>query len=353
MRDRSTVNNVAVRTLKIVYPQLIDIGCLSHTIDHVGEHFVTPHLTEFISGWINLFSHSPKTKMIWKEQTDRSMASYSATRWWSKWEVLEQLLVQFGDVEEFLKNENLGSPHIWSKVLATFTDIQKRAYLEIELAAVIDWGKPFVTATYSLEGDGPLIMNSYDIVETMKSAIHASNTPNVHGVIRRLSSKMPTFQKSQNLFDYARNCVQPGIDYFQKQLTTNLKNSIAVFKAARLFSPHKLQVMQPEADVVNTLQCFPFLNSSSSLDGLKNDLPAYLAKATDVSESISCTEWWKINEQSLPCWSGAAKKVLLVQPSSASAERVFSLLNNSFSPQQQSSLQDYVETSIMLQYNEA
>ena len=81
MRDRSTVNNVAVRTLKIVYPQLIDIGCLSHTIDHVGEHFVIPHLTEFISGWINLFSHSPKTKMIWKEQTDRSMASYSATRW--------------------------------------------------------------------------------------------------------------------------------------------------------------------------------------------------------------------------------------------------------------------------------
>ena len=96
-------------------------------------------------------------------------------------------------------------------------------------------------------------MNSYDIVENIKSPIHASNTPNVRGVIRRLSSKMPTLQKSQNLFDYARKCVQPGIDYFQKQLTANLKNSIAVFKAARLFSPHKLQVMQPEADVVNTL----------------------------------------------------------------------------------------------------
>ena len=52
--------------------------------------------------------------MIWKEQTDRSMASYSATRWWSRWEVMEQLLVQFGDVEKFLKNKNLGSPHIRS-----------------------------------------------------------------------------------------------------------------------------------------------------------------------------------------------------------------------------------------------
>ena len=36
----------------------------------------------------------------------------------------------------------------------------------------------------------------------------------------------------------------------------------------------------------------------------------------------------------------------------AASERVFSLLNAFFSDQQQSSLQDYVETSIMLQYNE-
>ena len=57
------------------------------------------------------------------------MASYSATHQWSKWEVLEQLLVQFGDVEEFLKNENLGSPYIRSKVLATFTDTQKELIL--------------------------------------------------------------------------------------------------------------------------------------------------------------------------------------------------------------------------------
>ena len=96
MRDQSTVNSTAVRIMKIAYPQLIDIGCFPHIIDHVGEHFVAPNLSEFVSNWISLFSHSPKTKMIWKEQTDRSMASYSATRWWSRWQVMEQLLVQFG-----------------------------------------------------------------------------------------------------------------------------------------------------------------------------------------------------------------------------------------------------------------
>ena len=40
-----------------------------------------------------------------------------------------------------------------------------------------------------------------------------------------------------------------------------------------------------------------------------------------------------------------------LQPSSAAAERVFSLLNNSFKEQLYSSLEDYIDTSIMLQYN--
>ena len=41
--------------------------------------------------------------------------------------------------------------------------------------------------------------------------------------------------------------------------------------------------------------------------------------------------------------------VLLVQPFSAAAERVFfSLLSNSFTEQQMSSLEDYIETSIMI-----
>ena len=50
VRDWSTVNNTAVRILKTVYPQLIDIGCFSHTTDHIDEHFVTPNLSEFVIG---------------------------------------------------------------------------------------------------------------------------------------------------------------------------------------------------------------------------------------------------------------------------------------------------------------
>ena len=52
----------------------------------------------------------------------------------------------------------------------------------------------------------------------------------------------------------------------------------------------------------------------------------------------------------LSAWAKSAKKVLLAQPSAAAAERVFSLMKHSFGDQQLSSPEDYLETSLLLQY---
>ena len=56
----------------------------------------------------------------------------------------------------------------------------------------------------------------------------------------------------------------------------------------------------------------------------------------------SCTE--------LPNWAAACRKVLLIQPSSAASERVFSLLENSFHNNQARAMEDYIEALLMLQY---
>ncbi len=88
-----------------------------------------------------------------------------------------------------------------------------------------------------------------------------------------------------------------------------------------------------------------------TLNNLKSELPSYLAKASDVSPNFDIMEWWKRNSDSLPHWAAAARKVLTIQPSSAAAERVFSLLTNSFFCRQEQALEVYVEASIMLQYN--
>jgi hypothetical protein len=82
MRDGAATNNVAVRTLKVLYPHCVDIGCFSHTFDRVGEKIQMPVLEEFLSAWISLFSLALKTrKALWFEQTGKSIKSYSASRW--------------------------------------------------------------------------------------------------------------------------------------------------------------------------------------------------------------------------------------------------------------------------------
>lgn len=81
MRDRALVNDVAVHNLSVVYNQMVDVGCFSHTLVQVGEHMNTPILDKFTTAWIGLFSHSPKSRLAWRMQTGLPSLSYSSTRW--------------------------------------------------------------------------------------------------------------------------------------------------------------------------------------------------------------------------------------------------------------------------------
>lgn len=349
MRDRASVNNVAMRTLSVVYPNLLDVGCFAHTLDRVGDNFKVPHISDFFSAWTTLFSHSSKAKLKWREQTGKSMLSYSATRWWSKWEILHQAFLLFGDIELFLKN----NPDIGSatrvKLLSFFQDPQKMVLLKLELAALVDWGKPFVTTTYDLEGDGPLAFMCYEKVQAIVTSIKVANTPNINAVARECSQGNSQSQQ-HHLIAYANSCIQPGLDYFLKQLQSSLKDSFAAFKAARLFCPYKLNMLKPKADDIECLNSFQFLQNS--VPDLKAELATYMAKAEGISDmTIDVIEWWKGHEKELPAWAAATKMVMVVQPTSGAAERVFSILNSTFNDQQSNALQDYIEASVMMQYN--
>ena len=110
--------------------------------------------------------------------------------------------------------------------------------------------------------------------------------------------------------------------------------------------------MKPdEATLEQSLLAVPFLSTPSVVTSLKAELPDYIARAADTSADFPALDWWKQNGSALPSWASAARKILLIQPSSATAERVFSLLNCSFGEQQDNSLQDYIESSLMLQFN--
>ena len=108
-------------TLKVLYPEILDIGCFSHTIDHVGEKFCILVLNEFVTAWIGLFSRSPKSRLAWQARTGFSVKTYSQTRWWSRYEVIDQLLNVFGDIQPFLEENYDAGPALCPKMLASHT----------------------------------------------------------------------------------------------------------------------------------------------------------------------------------------------------------------------------------------
>jgi len=89
----------------------------------------------------------------------------------------------------------------------------------------------------------------------------------------------------------------------------------------------------------------------AKIQELKDEFTKYFTKCADVSPAVDVVNWWCKNSKDLPNWSKAAKLVMLIQPSSAVVERVFSMLTSSFNPEQSSALEDYQEASIMLQFN--
>ena len=76
-------------------------------------------------------------------------------------EVMKQILEYFGDVESFLRENNHPVPATRRQLLDISNEPSDVKDLELEQAALIDIGSHFVTATYYVEGDVPLIFTCY------------------------------------------------------------------------------------------------------------------------------------------------------------------------------------------------
>ncbi len=70
MRDRASVNGAALNIVKIMYPNLLDVGCLSHMLNLVGERFKTATLSLFIAHRLLCLVTVIKSKHYGKKQQD-------------------------------------------------------------------------------------------------------------------------------------------------------------------------------------------------------------------------------------------------------------------------------------------
>ena len=139
---------------------------------------------------------------------------------------------------------------------------------------------------------GRLVLQCYKVIDTVGAPIKAANTPNLLAVAEKLFGGVDHNKKL--MIDRAQHCVQAAIDYFNGQLSSTLQHPLEAFKAARYFSPQKVHEIQPTASSIDCLKAFPFFDSKD-LEGLKGELPTYLAKPANMDSSIDPMHWWRLN----------------------------------------------------------
>ncbi|PFX19546.1 hypothetical protein AWC38_SpisGene16042 [Stylophora pistillata] len=259
-RDRASVNDVAVRTLKILYPNLVDIGCFSHTLDHA----------------LRRENGNTRLASVYKG-LDRSFCSQSE----------KQNCIQNTD------RTNSQNPLSYQMV------VKQQALLKIELGATVDAMKPFVKAIYDLEGDGPLALRAHQHLRTVESSIANAYYPNVIAVSRLLSQGNVPVQ--QQWINYATQCIRPAYQYYQDKFNHGpLQPLVTIFKSCRLFDPVKVKEMQPDAAAVHTLRCVPIFHADNVIQPLQGELATYQALTDDVAVEINVLEWWSQHSKEIP-----------------------------------------------------
>jgi hypothetical protein len=69
-------------------------------------------------------------------------------------------------------------------------------------------------------------------------------------------------------------------------------------------------------------------------------------------DTFDIGNWWRAEGNAMPAFKYVLRAVLTNAPNSIPPERVFSILNDTFDDDQRTALADYMELSLMLQFNE-
>ena len=78
----------------------------------------------------------------------------------------------------------------------------------------------------------------------------------------------------------------------------------------------------------------------------------YFAHAENVAYDVDVLAWWFSKRNVLPTWYYHVMPIAAIfQPTSCAAERVFAMLRWMFGDNQESLLEDYKETALMMRFN--
>jgi hypothetical protein len=377
-RDRAASNTTAIQLLctPTISPIAVDVPCFSHALDLVGNRVVTPTASTFMSHFNTAISSSVNACKLWKDICTVAAKKKSKTRWWSYYEQSYSVALNFGYLDDWIAAMKAAGVCTAATTAMETILFNNSFELALQLAVTVDSMERFVKATYNLEGDGFLAPITYTAVKALKSFADTfeatagnpqhSSTPNLDGVIQQAVLAAPFVRDHvwvAAAYATAVDCVRPALTYFKATFFDHahspqyaLFNTVNLFKAARLFDPRFINGLRPVNVSIALHSLICLTRAPSQVPALMTELSDYCALSEDFEllepkDTEGMLAFFQAHRSQIPAWAEAAKRIALLQPSSAGVERVFSLLNSLIGDHQESMLEDVIEVSLMAQIN--
>jgi hypothetical protein len=182
--DGCAVNAAAVEKLTAIMPTGIFVVCVSHASNLVGSVFEDSCklASSFLKSWSQMLTKSHISVILFQKCAGTStVKTENHVRWYSWWEVANQIANNFQACEDVLNDEG----DFCIALRGTMKKILMKFYvpLRLEFALIKDVGRQLTSLCYFQEGDNFLCVTTYDewheVLRFLKNADHLHEESNI------------------------------------------------------------------------------------------------------------------------------------------------------------------------------
>ena len=356
--DRGGPNKPCVRTLEKVCTSMVHSWCIPHTLNRVGAKVVLPVLVDFQKRWNAVFKKSGAAQHVFWSICKQSWRRKSRVKWWTSFDQLDQVFrvgfVAVGKVLDSVKASGYAKKTIDPLVSLWKEQSGECSDLAYSLAAYHDVLEPFVVTTHFLESAqfiAPFVYEKLSALEAHSQRILRAREcpaelPNVFALLVRERS-----DRKHSRWQFVQQAVRVGLGYFW-ELFHNVKadntddddptpisfqQALDLFRLARIFHPGQgIKFLERYAEAsgqsFDEWKAFlvPKFVDDNGFSLLQRDLPQLVALLTSARDQnlgpVELLQWWRVEgSKAGSVWYALARKFVLLRPSSALVERLFSI----------------------------
>ena len=383
IRDGCSTNTAALRNLQFLFPKSIDIKCISHASNNIGVvlYESCKYAVKFVSTFNNMLNTSNNARIKFRSLINKEVKRYTGDiRWYYIQDCASQIFKFWPQVILLINDEDDFTPALRTKLKALLEE--HLSTIRLELGLFQDVALPLYKLCYKQEGDDFLIPTTYDhwysVLNLLKDLLESRKL--LDNVIEVATDLYPDDVLTRNeAVSNTRMKIHPCVHKMTEtsSLPDKLLHTLNIFRACRLLD-YKFIANTPLPSIIhhvpgemirgeiiylfhlpffptgNDVYLQPFIdelksyqeNSITYIDERNNEND----DSSDDDSSDSYLHFWSQNVITLPNFSDLAFKMVTCTPSSATVERLFSLLS-CFNDNQTTALADYAKARTMIRYN--